>query len=424
MPISYSFGQIGNSIILFFISFCGFYYRHPLELPEKVDLGLLSLPLALGSTPATASSISFLIEYFKFPSAAIELYMDTAAITTNFQVLMSVAGILTFMTLSIYSYYGQVKLQLKPLFIRLSSSLIFFTIFILSLKSLIHFRDNYEDLYLNRSVSEIMPDLPKAEILTSNSIGEGSELDPFERILSTRVLRVGYNTNSIPYCYWNKEKDLAGYDMAYAYALADDLDCKLEFIPLNFDTISEQLNRGDYEIGMCSLLMTEQRIIDMDFSHPYMEENSVLVVPIHKKKKFLNLDSVLAMKTLKIGTAGAYSSQAKRQFPLAQVFEVENEGEDLKEGKFDVFLDSQSFAFAWCVLNPGYIVIDYQGRIGKNYYSYAIRSGSFNLASFLRSWIILKEESGFRKEMIDYWIQGKSFQKRAPRWSILGLFQN
>lgn len=419
LPLSYSFGQIGNSIVLFFITFCAFYYRNPLEFSEKIDLGLLSLPLTLGSTPATVNSVSFLVEYFSFSSAAIELFMDTAAITTNFQVLMSVAGILTLLILSIYAYYGQVKIQLRTLLTRLGSSLLFFTIFILSIKTFIQFKDNYQDLYLSRSVSEIMPDVPKAEIFTSDQNGERGEEAPFERILNTRVLRVGYNTDSIPYCYWNKDRDLAGYDMAYAYALADDLDCRLEFVPLHFDIISEQLNRGEYDIGMCSLLMTEQRIIDMDFSHPYMEENSVLVVPIKNKSKFLDLETVLSMKDLKIGAGGANANQAQRQFPNAEVKEVSNVGDKMKEGEFDAFFDSESFAFAWCVLNPGYVVIDFQGRIGKNYYSYAIRTDSFNLASFLKSWLILKEESGFRKEMIDYWIKGKSFQKRAPRWSIL-----
>ena len=165
--------------------------------------------------------------------------------------------------------------------------------------------------------------------------------------------------------------------------------------------------------------MTEDRIKEMNFSNPYMEENSVLVVPLKNKKKFLNLSKVKERRDLKIGAAGAFANLAHQLFPFAEISDHEDSGQQLKEGDVDAFLDSQSFSFAWCVLNPGFVVIDYQGRIGKNYFSYVIRSDSLNLVSFLKSWLILKDQSGFRQEMIDYWLKGKGVEKQESRWSIL-----
>jgi len=89
LPLAFSFGQAGNCVILFFIFFLTFYYRHPIEGAEKVILSFLSLPISIGTSYNSISAIAFLIEQFKFPPEALELYTETSSITANFQVLMS-----------------------------------------------------------------------------------------------------------------------------------------------------------------------------------------------------------------------------------------------------------------------------------------------------------------------------------------------
>ena len=47
VPISYSFAQIGNCLLLFFILFASFYYRNPFTASEKSLLSFLTIPLSV-----------------------------------------------------------------------------------------------------------------------------------------------------------------------------------------------------------------------------------------------------------------------------------------------------------------------------------------------------------------------------------------
>ncbi len=45
-----------------------------------------------------------------------------------------------------------------------------------------------------------------------------------ERIRRTGIVRVGYGPNVIPFSYFNTANELEGYDIAYSYVLARDLN--------------------------------------------------------------------------------------------------------------------------------------------------------------------------------------------------------
>lgn len=422
LPIAYSFGQIGNCVVLFFIFFLAFYYRQPLEGSEKTLLSFLSLPMSVGSSSNSVSAISFLINQFKFPPEALELFMETSSITANFQVLMSVSSVVTIIILTIYGYYGLLQIRWKELILRMGCTLVVFAFLVFSVKSVVQIGDKYEDLYLNLKISEVIPNPVKAKFLQPGETGtpRDNSYSELEQILGSGVLKVGYYTFDIPYCYWNNAKEIAGYDMAYAYQIARDLDCSIEFVRYDPDRIGEELESGTYDIGMAAILMTEERLKSMNFSHHYSEQNVVFIVPAAKKKPFLNLDALTENPKLKIGSIGAYSSFAEKHFPHAQI--VRSSSIDIakmRSGEIDCWIWSRDPAVVWCIANPDFIVVDYEGLIGKTYFAYAIRDNSFKFASYLNNSFLLKELSGFQKEMYNYWIKGESVRPKKPRWSIL-----
>ena len=85
----------------------------------------------------------------------------------------------------------------------------------------------------------------------------------------------------------------------------------------------------------------------------------------------------------------------------------------------DAWLSTRTQAFIWCLSHPDFVVIDYAGQIGKRYFAYALPIGSTDWASFLNSWLTLKEQSGFKQQMYSYWVLGENPKERPPRWSIL-----
>ena len=154
----------------------------------------------------------------------------------------------------------------------------------------------------------------------------------------------------------------------------------------------------------------------MDFTHPYTEQNNVLVVPIKNKTKFLNLDQVAQDPNLVIGAAGGYSYVVQRHFPLAKL--VHTPDMSKLEGA-DAWVWSKTPAFIWCLSHPDYAIVDYGSQIGKRYFAYPVREGSPDFISFLNNWLMLKEESGMSQDMVNYWVQGLPPKGQTPRWSIL-----
>lgn len=424
LPIAYSFGHIGNAMTLFFIFFLSYYYRHPFTDLEKTLLSILTIPLSIGSSTGNLNSILFLIQQLGFPQGATEFFLQVKSFTYNFQVLMSIASVLTLILLTIYSYYGLIEIKWKQLALRLAAPIALFALIIFGFKSYVHPSDLYQNLYMKLRISEALAHPIKAEILSSDQKGTervfSDRMIPevFKQVVTTKVLKVGFFPNSIPYCYYNDLHELVGFDIAYAYELARDLECGLELIPFTFDRLASDLTEGVFDIGMSSIIMDEERLLQMMFTFPYYEDNTVLLVPRAKKNDYIHLKDVKAKKDFNIAAGGALYEIAKRNFPNAKVTYV-LDIEPFIRGVYDAILWSKTTAVIWCLSHPDFICIEYGNELGKSYFGYPIREHATDFGFFLNNWLTLKEQSGFKKNMENYWLHGISPEKRKPRWSIL-----
>ncbi len=420
MPLGYSFAQIGNALLLFFILFISFYYRQPFSFVEKTALSFLTIPLSIGSSSLSINAVSFVIEQLGFPSEAVELFSQTMAVTLNFQVLLSVASVLTFSILVLHSYYQMLQVRIKPLLIKGIGAFAVLTLLILLVKPMVKLHDNYRDLYMGLSIQTAVENPVKATIYTQgDSIPERSSgEDPLQTVLQSGILRVGYDPEVVPYVYYNNAKELAGYDIAMAYQLARDMDCKLEFIPITLDKLEEDLNGNLYDVAMSAIVMDEERIETIDFTHFYTEQNNVLIVPVKKQAEFQFYKKVVADKGLKIGATGAYKSVFRRHFPNATL--VEGNLDVLASGEAEAWIWSHIPAFIWCLDYPQYSVIDYQGQMGKRYFAYATKQGAYKFTGFLNNWMGLQVQNGYTHRQYHYWILGiPPSEQVKERWSII-----
>jgi hypothetical protein len=122
-----------------------------------------------------------------------------------------------------------------------------------------------------------------------------------------------------------------------------------------------------------------------------------------------------------IGATGAYKDVVKRHFPYATLESGDAlSTDDLVSGKADAWIWSHVPAFVWCLNHPDYMVVDYEGLIGKRYFAYPVRMGSNDFVSFINNWLTLKEQSKFTDRQYKYWILGeKAETPTSQRWSIL-----
>jgi len=422
VPISYSFAQIGNCLLLFFIFFASFYYRHHFTVSEKFLLSFLTIPLSIGSSVTSVNAVSFLFKELNFPENAMELFTATIPITMNFQILLSVAGILTFILLILFASFRLLRMNWKKLLLKLFIPLFIATVTVIAITPFVHLKDNYRNLYINRKINEA--GIKPVSTTVYSSIEDHPNLtryrdqDVLDQILRTGILRVGYSISEMPYAYLNSSKELVGFDIAMAYQLAQDLHCKLEFVPLDLEHMAQHLDEGHYDIGMCAILMNEDRITKMIFSDTYTDQNYVLIIPNIKRSQFDTIEKINKKGTV-IGAVGGYRLIVARNFPNATLYPgVDERGFEMD--KVDAWLVSRVPAAIWCFSNSNYHVEDFKGELGKCYLAYPMRNDAMKLLRFVNNWIQIKILDGFYQQQNDYWILGESITKEEePRWSII-----
>ncbi|MCK4935204.1 MAG: cation:dicarboxylase symporter family transporter, partial [Simkaniaceae bacterium] len=413
VPFSYTFAQVGNFLILFFIFHLSSYYHHPIDWVEKVLMSILTIPMSFGGPEMAVSSISFLIEKLGFPSDLIKLYSNTSLISQNFEVLLSVSSIVTFALLLLFGYYRLVKLNLR---IMLKHFLCFFLVMASCVLGVNYF-------FKNLSPTSYRPEklsLEKAYRADINATvyrdasffkKPQTDLDPLVRILSTRILRVGYFANSPPFTYFNEKEELVGYNIVMAYKFAKDLGVKLEFIPCTSTNVQDLLSNKIIDIAMGPMIVTAYGEGVMNFPRAYLSSENVLLVPKDQSSDYVDLDRIKLAKNLKIGSLNYFQGALRHYFQEAEIVPIADEVEFTKafaSKKIDALFLSKELAIAYAMEHPNFVTMDYSGNIGSGFLSYPVENNTFNLLLFLNSWLTLQKDNGFEKEQYAYWMEGKS----------------
>jgi proton glutamate symport protein len=418
VPFGYSLGQIGSAVVLFISSYFAFFYRLSLSFLEKIYMTIIYAPILLTDITSSLKS-TFLIKEINLPEHAIVTEKETALGVHYFLVLISLASVLSLILLIHSSYLKKLNIQWKKFIFSMSVLVLLFIVNITFIKERIHVHDYYLGLYQNLKLSAVLKNPVPAKVLPRGEFGAAR--DPQKptllQILQTGVIKIAIEFNEVPYSYLNDNNELVGYDVAYAYQLAKDLGVSIEFFQSDVYQIDEQINTGIIDLAMASFIVSEERLKTMDYSHPYHVDANVLIVPRAKIDSFKNLES-LEKKKLKILSGGAYIPITKRHFPNATIHAAYHNLQPLIDGEVDACLWNRNAGVVWCLLNPEFIALDYGAPLGRTYFAYPFREGDEGFASFLNNWLRIKDQSGFKQEMINYWIDGQPPIK-SPHFSIL-----
>lgn len=418
LPIGFGFAQIGNFIPLLFIFFLSFFYRLPLTDLQSLALPFLITFFSIGTPQFTFVALPYLLKMLNFPKESFGLYAEISSITLNFQVLLSTVSILTFMYLVILRYYGLLEIQWRRLLSHIGSTAAILIAFLFVGKNYIHTTDNYHDLYYNLSMKEAIKSPPSVTLYRDRVPPPPTPISrTLARVLDRGVLRVGYDIRNVPFCYLNTKGEVVGYDIAYAYQLAKDLDVKLELIPFDATTLLSDIATGYYDIAMSAILMNEERILQVQFTNAYIEQNNVLLLPRSNLSLFHNYNEVSNHPDIRIGGVGGYKEIVKSHFPQNTL--VPLHAFDFTQEKVDAILWSELPAYIWCLAHPDYTAISFDNTLGKKYFAYPCQMESEQFLHFLNDWLQLKQEQGFEQEQRQYWFLGKAQTPESHRWSIL-----
>ena len=105
------------------------------------------------------------------------------------------------------------------------------------------------------------------------------------------VLKMGTNAYFQPYEFYEGEK-IVGIDAEIAAAIAEKLGMTLEIVDMEFDSILTAVNEGSVDFGMAGMTITEDRLLEVDFSISYA--NGVQAIIVKNDSPITSVDDLYA----------------------------------------------------------------------------------------------------------------------------------
>jgi ABC-type amino acid transport substrate-binding protein len=415
---------LGSLFITVFIFFISIFYHMPLTIFSQVQLFVTTFLTSLGAVGLGSwiNSLNFLLNSLGLPLSAIDTYLTTLPFTAGFQSLVSVMEISSLSLLIALACHGAVRWNWRVIMTRSATTLLPVVLFIFIFKSWISLPPISNPA---KTICDLQIDTPVSfKVYTAKeALPPPRTGDTFERIVKSKTLRVGYSPEMIPFSFLGSNGKIIGYDIAFAHALAHDLQCNLELIPIRFGHIAEDLDAGLYDIAMSGISITEARLKKMCFSHSYLDSRLVFVMRKKFNRDYTSIQSILDSPHTKLvvrrGTA--YEALARSLVPEEKLAIIENYEDYVQNYPNDVLLRGEPQSIAWMLNYPNFTVVVPKPRISQDSLGYAVSLCSERMLSYLNQWLMLKKNEKFTEQEYDLWILGKT-ENAAPakrRWSFI-----
>jgi Na+/H+-dicarboxylate symporter/ABC-type amino acid transport substrate-binding protein len=415
---------LGSLFITVFVFFISIFYHMPLSFMSQIQLFITTFLTSLGAVGLGSwiNSLNFLLDSLGLPLNAIDTYLTTLPFTAGFQSLVSVMEISSLALLIALACHGLIRWQWGTIIRKSATTLIPVGIFFFVFKSWILLPSISNP---TKSICDLEINTPvKVKVYTYQDVLPTPRSgDTFTRILQSKVLRVGYNPEMIPFSFQGSNKKMIGYDMSFAYTLAHDLQCDLELVPIYFSQLAEELNSGLYDIAMAGVSITEHRLKKMCFSYPYLESRLVFVMRKKFSHLYTSLNDIIKNPKIKLvvhrGTS--YEALARSLVPADQIAVINNYEDYVQNYPNDILLRGEPQSIAWSLNYPNFAVVIPKPGISQDSLGYAVALGSDQMLCYLNQWLLLKKNEHFTQEQYDLWVLGKT-ENATPkqrRWSII-----
>jgi len=246
--------------------------------------------------------------------------------------------------------------------------------------------------------------------------------DTLDRIVSTKVLRVGTNPGYAPFEMIDVDGNVIGFDADVARYLAAQMGngVKVEFVKSDWDPIIANLNAGKFDIIMSGMTRTPERALRVGFTDPYFETGQALLVNSAKYKpsdklSWKDFDKPGIVLATRLGTTGEIV--ARKLFHKATIKTLEAESDAAMEvdaGRADVMVYDQPYVAiraqesperTFAILTP----------FTKEYLAMAVRPDDTRLRDWLNLTIFELRASGAYDSLYDSWFVKMPWRSRVPK---------
>lgn len=178
----------------------------------------------------------------------------------------------------------------------------------------------------------------------------------WERIKASGVLRVGLEGTYPPFNFQDKSGQLAGFEVDFAKALAQQLGLKAEFHPAPFAGLLGSLESGRVDVVINQITITPDRQAKYEFSEPYTV-SGIQIIKL-KDRPGLEKPEDLTGKKVGVGLGTNYEQWIRANVPGADVRTYDDDPtkyQDLRAGRTDVVLNDRLVAADFIKTSPEFV---------------------------------------------------------------------
>lgn len=421
-PLAYPFPNLGKLMTLLFIPFAAWLSGAPLafeDYPLLLGAGLVSY---FGSLLA---AVPFLLDMARLPAESFHLFLISGVYCGRVGEVLGVMHLtaISLLAPALAARGARVNWRRIAAAAGGSAAALILTIVgtgLLLQQTTAESRNGRNPIASMRLIN----DAPPAEVLRLTPAAQspaptGAALS---RIRETGLLRVGYHADNLPFSYFNQRGELVGLDIELAHQLARELNVQLQFLPFEFETLAEQLERGEFDVAMSGLAITTPSLKRLRFTRPYLETTLAVVTRDFRRREFASIDELAGRDDLKIAVLRSeyYADKVRDALPAADVRVVASPRDffDAPDDEYDALAATAEFGSAWTLLYPGFQVVVVQPDLVRVPLGFAVDHDDEQFEEFLSHWIELSRGARPYRRAYRHWIEGEDFAPKERRWCL------
>jgi len=417
VPTSFNFPNIGKLLTLLFVLFAGWFVGKSIALGDYPGFAVLGVFTLFGGVDL---ALPFLLDQMQIPSDMYQLYVVTGVLNSWFATLLAVMNLFSFTLVAASAATGAIRIVWSRIFRFTIISLGIFIVVILGTRFVLSEMVSKEDIQRRTLMQSELKDSKTADIKKTELKEKVLLKKPLELIIKRGKLRVGYNPENLPFSFVNDNGDLVGFDIELMHILARELGVELEFIPWTYDSTLKMIRQKKFDVAIGGLIVTPARLAVINFSNPYIDMTTAVVVKDHRRHEFKSWRLIDKKLNIRLGVVGkGRAIDLKPYFPHSDIVLMKSYSEFFTNNpnNVDAIIISAEAGSAWTILYPAYSVVVPEPHI-KAQAALAMPLDDSDFEDFVNDWLEIKKTSGIIDKLYEKWILGKKIEKKKLRWSI------
>jgi len=428
IPAAFPFPNLGLVLSLMFVLFGGWFVGASVSVSDYPLIAGAGLASLFGST---VLALPFLFDLLRLPADLFQVFITVDVIGARFGTLLAGMHIIAIALIGAYALEGALQVRIRRLLRFALVSVV------LVLAALIGIRAFYtyvfvapftkDELLAGLSFqSEPQPHIVYRDQPPAPDPDTVSAPGTLARIQETGLLRSCYRRSDYPSAFFNRDRELVGFDIEMTHRLAHALDARIAFIPVDSVSGAEaSLARGECDVFMSLMPIVPDMTLSFAMTVPVIESPLSVIVEDHRRRDFETWDAIKSAGAIRIATTNnaATPRLIRRMLPDAQALVLAESpalDELLSEDptSVDAILMAAEEAAAWTIRYPRFNVT-VPKPIRMIPFGYAVpHEGDPHLLNFINTWLINAQGYGTVDQLYRYWMLGELGSARPPRWSI------